>query len=218
MFKEKWKEIVIHFFSLWITLLRIFTEIRGKRLKWMNIKLRLNNEIPRGPHYAGTCAKNEEGHSVREEWWGKRGGGRMKTSRDTKWRFVERIHRVIASNFVQSCEIARFHRGTIIQSRFWSRLILLNLPNRVADKADYDKNPVRFTIAGRNCAYSQKRSRFSCFSIFYLILYNVTWKLYIYIYEKLYIYIFLSVYEKHFYNCCKMLRYNWFIHLDPMRN
>jgi len=112
----------------------------------------------------------------------------MKTSRDTKWRFVERIHRVIASNFVQSCEIARFHRGTIIQSRFWSRLILLNL---IADKADYDnnKNPVRFTIAGRNCAYSQKRSRFSCFSIFYLILYNVTWKLYIYIYEKLYIYI-----------------------------
>jgi len=78
MFKEKWKEIVIHFFSLWITLLRIFTEIRGKRLKWMNIKLRLNNEIPRGPHYAGTCAKNEEGHSVREEWWGKRGGGGWK--------------------------------------------------------------------------------------------------------------------------------------------
>lgn len=43
----------------------------------MNIKLRLNNETPRGPRYAGTCAKNEEGHGTTRE-------GGTKTSRGTK--------------------------------------------------------------------------------------------------------------------------------------
>lgn len=79
---------------------RVFAEMRGG-VDGYKIR-RLNNETPR---YAGTCAKNEGGH-------GSRGG--TKTSRDVVTFRRANARRVIARNFVQSCEIARFHRGTII--------------------------------------------------------------------------------------------------------
>lgn len=75
---------------------RVFAEMRGG-VDGYEIR-RLNNETPR---YAGTCAKNEGGHGSR--------GGKTSRDSDSSSECAPRDR-----NFVQSCEIARFHCGTII--------------------------------------------------------------------------------------------------------
>jgi len=80
----------------------VLTEMRDRVNEY---KIRLNNKIPHGDHTLARVPKTKEGHSSR-------GGNENKPRNEMTFQRANTPHD--DRNFVQSCEIARFHRGTII--------------------------------------------------------------------------------------------------------